>query len=47
MKTFIIIIMFLNGGTTTLSYQGYDREEAFEYASSICTRFDSINVHTF
>ena len=47
MKTFIIIIMFFNGGTTTLSYQGYDREEAYEYASSICTRFDSINVHTF
>lgn len=47
MKTFIIIIMFLNGGTTTLSYQGYDRQEAFEYAESICSKFDNVNVYTF
>ena len=46
MKTFIIMIMFLNGGTTTLSYQGYDKEEAYEYAESMCSRFDTVNIYS-
>ena len=46
MKTFIIMIMFFNGGTTTLSYQGYDKEEAYEYAESMCSRFDTVNIYS-
>lgn len=45
MKTFIITIIFLSGGITTLSYQGYAEEEAYEYAESMCSRFDSVKVY--